>query len=288
MNKALKLTTSKVLFTQEQELALFTELQTTTNERRKTQLLNQIVLNFTPLVHRIQRQLSGYRIDPDDLVGEGMLALTEAAYRFDTQNGNRFSAYAISWIKGVMMAFITKNYAMVNYCTDATKKALFYNLRRVLMQEQKRLQTFDLTPSLLDAISVKLNVPIKEIRAIIAMFDTRYGALDEQVGEGGVTRLDLIEDERDDRLEETDQHRYQKQLIREGMVRMNFTERERIVIEAQYLGEEGKKKTLEEVGEILSISKERVRQIRNKAYERLIEGIRLNVAEKNIQTHEMF
>jgi len=60
------------------------------------------------------------------------------------------------------------------------------------------------------------------------------------------------------------------------------------VIEAQYLGEEGKKKTLEEVGEILSISKERVRQIRNKAYERLIEGIRLNVAEKNIQTHEMF
>ncbi len=288
MDKALQLTTSKVLFTQEEERALFEEFQSSsTSEIRKKVLLNKIVLNFTPLVHRIQRQFSGYRMDSDDLIGEGMLALTEAAHRFEIEHGNRFAAYAISWIRGVMMAFITKNYAMVNYCTDATKKALFFHLRKVISAEQKKLDTFELSPDLLEAVSFKLGVPIKEIRSILAMFESRYDGLDDMVGDG-LTRLDTIEAVQDNHHETDDQTRYQKEIIRAGMDRMNFSQRERVVIEAQYLGENGTKKTLEEVGKVLNISKERVRQIRNKAYTRLVEGIRRTVKDKGIPLHEVF
>lgn len=302
-------TTMKVLFTAEEERKLFEEFhllnklafvryffryfgieitdEEKKNERRRQALLEQIVLNFTPLIHRVQRQLSGYKMDSNDLVGEGCLALTEAAYRFDINNGNRFSAYAISWIKGMMMAFITKNYAMVNYCTDANKKALFFHLRKVIIAEQKRLGTFDLTPELLESLAHHLNVPIKDIMAIIAMFDTRYEGLDISAGEG-ISRLDLLEAEENVSIETSDQNRFQKDIINAAMNRMKFTRRERVVIEAQYLRDEDHKTTLEEVGKELNISKERVRQIRNKAHERLVEGIKRVVNDRDLKMYELF
>jgi len=279
--------TAKALFSEEEEQALFKELKETTHLAKRNRILSKIVMNFTPLVYKIQRQLSGYNLDADDLIGEGNLGLTEAACRFDIDNGNRFSAYAISWIRGVMMAYITRNFAIVNYCTDATKKSLFFHLRRVISAEQKKQNCFDITPALLDSIAFKLDVPLSEIQSILAMFQTRYDGLDQPIrnGEETGTRLDLVQDQSIDQeqsLIERDRTVHQQSLIRAGMASAKLSPREIMILESQYLVDNRDRVTLEELGEELNISKERVRQIRNKAYIRLSRGVKRSARDMRI------
>ncbi len=278
---------TKTLFTEEEETALFTEYQTTENPVQKKRLFNKIVMNYTPLVYKIQRRFAGYNLDQDDLISEGNLGLTEAANRFVVGNGNRFAAYAISWISGVMMSFITRNFAIVNYCTDGTKKSLFFQLRRIISAEQKRTNNFEVTPALLDSIAYRLGVPLKEIQAILSMFQTRYEGLDQPVRGGSETgdstRLDMLKDERQDQessLIDKERITFHRELIMTGMDAAKLSPRERMIIEAQYLADSKDRLTLEELGNTLEVSKERVRQIRNKAYARLTRGVKRTARSK--------
>lgn len=266
------------LLTEDEEKALFVKWYSLKETPLKAErVLEQIVRCYTPIVQKCAKRFAGYEIDSDDLISEGVLALVEAARRFDASKGFRFATFCRSWVEGLMLAYITKNYFMVNVCSNQRMKKLFFNLRRIVNREMRLTGRLDPSPEFLMMVAEKLEVSVEEVITMYNLFRKPYDSLSEPM------KSDEEEFTREATIASADPDpeticvnertiKFRHKLVQETVARV-LTDRERMIFEKQVLSEEDDMETLQDLARTLGLSKERVRQIRNVAQRKVEQAI---------------
>ncbi|MGB3876538.1 RNA polymerase factor sigma-32 [Shinella zoogloeoides] len=232
---------------------------------------NRIAMAHMRLVVSMAGKFRNFGLPLGDLVQEGYIGLLEAAARFEPERQVRFSTYASWWIRASIQDYVLRNWSIVRGGTSSAQKALFFNLRRL----RARLARGDdhlTSEAIHQEIAAALGVSTADVRTM----DARLSASDVSlqaplsVGEGGEgsNRLDFLTSDAplpDEQAEGSIDGERRHHWLHSALGQLN--EREMKIIRARRLAENGA--TLEELGVLLGISKERVRQIENRALEKL-------------------
>lgn len=230
--------------------------------------LHALVSSYYRLVIAAAVRFRNYGLPFGDLVQEGNVGLMQAAARFDIDHEVRFSTYATWWIKSAMQDYILRNWSIVRTGTTAAQKSLFFNLRRLRAQIEE-------TPGagLDDAgrlkISTELGVPMRDVIAMEQRLSAGDSSLNIAIGpEGDEEAQSFLSDERPNPEDSAITHRDgNKRLQWLAAALAELSPRERRIIDERRLRDEGA--TLEELGQSLGVSKERVRQLESRALSKL-------------------
>jgi len=232
-----------------------------------TDAAHRLVTSHLRLVAKIAIGYRHYGLPVADLISEGNIGLMRAVKKFDPDRGFRLATYAMWWIKASLNEFVLNSWSMVKIGTLAAQKKLFFNLRRI-KSRLRLLETGDLAPEHVTAIARELSVDESDVVSMNRRMAARDGSLNLQVGESGTEIQDLLADEADNqetaygRREELDKGR---QLIRQALD--GLTEREREIFIERRLRDDPA--TLEELGLRYGVSRERIRQIEVKAFDKV-------------------
>ncbi|MEO1703060.1 MAG: RNA polymerase factor sigma-32 [Pseudomonadota bacterium] len=259
------------------------ELAVAWKDKQDQQALHKITTAHMRLVISMASKFRTFGLPMSDLIQEGYVGLLEAAARFEPEREVRFSTYATWWIRASMQDHILRNWSIVRGGTSSAQKALFFNLRRLRAKLAKSGETPD-QPTMYREISEALGVAEKDV----ALMDSRLSGPDTSLSapvsddeNSAATRQDFLVDDRplqDELVEETiDTERRSDWLVGAMSV---LNEREMKIIRQRRLTEAGA--TLESLGSELGISKERVRQIENRALEKLRTALTKNDPEMAI------
>jgi len=230
--------------------------------------LHKLVRAYTRLVISLAGKFRNYGLPMGDLVQEGNVGLMQAAARFEPERGVRFSTYASWWIRSAMQDYILRNWSIVRTGTTASQKALFFNLRRLRARINEDIGG-QLTQEGRDFIATELKVPLADVESM----EVRLGASDQSLNapvaeEGDGNWQDFLADTRPNPEEIVTGLRdseTRSRWLNEALTQLS--DRERRIIRERRLQEEGA--TLEELGKSLGVSKERVRQLEQRAMEKL-------------------
>lgn len=239
-------------------------------EEHDQQALHRMTVAHMRLVISMAAKFRHFGLPMGDLIQEGHVGLLEAAARFEPEREVRFSTYASWWIRASIQDYILRNWSIVRGGTSSTQKALFFNLRRLrarLANGSEQLSSSDIRREISSALGVS--------EADVALMDARLSGSDTSLnapvsanGGPATERSEfLISDDPlpDEIAEETIDLERRAVWLKDALGVLN--EREMKIIKQRRLSEEGA--TLEALGERLGISKERVRQIENRALEKL-------------------
>ena len=235
------------------------------------EFITRIILAYTPVIRRAIKELANYRMDEEELLSEGLIAMAEAARRYNPTKEIRFAAYAKVCVKGTMHGYIMRNYFMVQFCTNHSKKRLFYSLRRRIAIELQEKSVFQMTDAVAQELAEDHNLEASDVWLMYQMFQKPYDSLDQPVftmREDQEPNLlgDTIEDE-ETGTEETvfaiNEIEFHKSLV--GRAMQCLTHRERTVFVAQVLSDKENQRTLDDLGLEFDVSKERIRQVRIEA-----------------------
>jgi RNA polymerase sigma-32 factor len=251
---------------------------------RDQRLLVKLIKAFEPLVLKFTRRYRSYGIPKEELMAVGNLALVETANRFDPSKGFKFSTYSSRWIEGTMLIFIASNYFSFTLKSQKMKK-VFFKLRREIHNAQKANKDLNLD-EIMNQMVEKFECPKEQLEQIYAMIRQPNISLNEPVhrmsGEPGeeMTLGDALETEEpspEEHLTKQSMDRFHQDLVYSTMQRV-LTPRERTIIEGQMLMDSDNERTLQDLADEFDLSRERVRQIRNNAYEKLEKAIRGKLA----------
>jgi len=233
----------------------------------------KLVTSHLKLVAKMAYKMRGYGIALMDLVSEGNIGLMHAVKKFDPDLGNRFSTYAMWWIKAAMQEFIIKSWSLVKIGTTSAQKKLFFNLNKA----KKRLRSVSdlnhdqLDQSTAERLADELNVSSKELYEMDSRLSGGDISLDQEVfndGDSNIKAIDLLPETKDNQetsFIDFENKSMQKKLFKEALLRLS--EREREIITNRYLKEENK--TLSDLSKEYDISTERIRQIEARAIEKI-------------------
>jgi RNA polymerase sigma-32 factor len=230
--------------------------------------MRHLVGSHLRLVIKMARDFAGYGLPVADLIAEGNVGLMQAVEKFDPERGFRFNTYALWWIRAAMQVHVLHNWSLVKLGTTAAQKKLFFNLRRV-KREMQELESGDLSPETVSAIATKLEVS----EADVVDMNRRLAAADSSLNavtavEGDMEWQDLLVDQRPDQetiIVDASELASRRRLLALGMEKLNDRER-RILVERRMKDEPT---TLEELSKQYAVSRERVRQIEMRAFEKL-------------------
>jgi RNA polymerase sigma-32 factor len=242
----------------------------------------QLVSSHLRLVAKIAMGYRGYGLPVSELISEGNIGLMQGVKKFDPERGFRLATYAMWWIKASMQEFILRSWSLVKIGTTAGQKKLFFNLRRM----KNNLQAFedgDLRPEDVETISTKLGVSQTEVvemnRRMSMGGDTSLNVSMREDGDGQwqdwLVDHEPLQDERVAEAQETD---VRHALLTEAMGSLN--DREKHILTERRLIDEPK--TLEELSQIYRVSRERVRQIEVRAFEKLQKAMLKVAGEKRL------
>jgi RNA polymerase sigma-32 factor len=243
------------------------------------QAMNKIVTAHMRLVISMASKFRSFGLSMNDVIQEGHIGLLEAVSRFDPSRDVRFSTYATWWIRASIQDYVLRNWSIVRGGTSSTQKALFFNLRRLRARLAKGQEVMS-ERLIFKEISEKLGVSEKDVELMnhrLSGPDTSLQAPLNSDDEAGASRMDYLVDPAPlpDRIAATtidDARRHQ--WVERALGVLN--ERETLIIRERRLKDESA--TLELLGVRLGISKERVRQIETRAFEKLrVELMRSNI-----------
>lgn len=246
------------------------ELAVSWKDNQDQEALHKITTAHMRLVISMASKFRNFGLPMSDLVQEGYVGLLEAAARFEPDREVRFSTYATWWIRASMQDYILRNWSIVRGGTSSAQKALFFNLRRLRAKLAKDGDTMSQS-EMYSEISEALGVKVRDVEVMNSRLsgpDTSLSAPVSDDENGSASRQDFLVDDRplqDELVEESIDTERQSSWLKAAMRVLN--EREARIIAQRRLSEEGA--TLESLGEELGISKERVRQIENRALEKL-------------------
>ena len=242
-------------------------------ERGDTAALHRLVTAYMRLAIAMAMKYRRYGAASPDLTQEAAIGLMKAAEKFDPDRGHRFSTYAVWWIKAQLQDYVMRNWSLVRTGSTTGQKALFFNLRRIearLVREARERGENLEGPALRRAIAVDLGVTEAEV----AMMEGRLSGSDTSLNstqagdEEGREWIEVLEDEGAQAAEKVQSAHDLASLRRQLAAAMGgLSPRERMIVQARQLAEEPR--TLAELGQELSLSKERIRQLEAQAFAKL-------------------
>jgi len=242
---------------------------------------HRLVTSHLRLVAKIAMGYRGYGLPLSELISEGNVGMMQAVKRFDPDRGFRLATYAMWWIRASIQEYILHSWSLVKIGTTAAQKKLFFNLRRLKGQIQA-IEEGDLTPEHVAKIAKELDVPESDVvsmnRRLMAP-DNSLNAPLRADGEGEWQDW-LVDDEasQESKLGERQELGLRRDLLKHAM--SHLTERERDILRERRLKENPT--TLEELSAKYGISRERVRQIEVRAFEKLQKAIKSGAAERQL------
>ena len=260
----------------EEEYMLAKNWKTTGNIKSAEKL----VTSHLRLVAKIAMGYKGYGLPVNEMISEGNVGLMQAVKKFEPEKGFRLATYAMWWIKASIQEYILRSWSLVKIGTTAAQKKLFFNLKKIKNQITPKSEG-DLKDEHVTEIAKKLNVNEDEVVSMNRRLAGKEHSLNALVGEDGDEWQDWIVDkEMDQELkfaqkEEMDQR---KDLLKDSIKVLN--EREKEILYSRRLTDEPL--TLEDLSKKYKISRERVRQIENKAFEKLQKHMLLSAKSKNL------
>ncbi|ODN68575.1 RNA polymerase sigma factor RpoH [Methylobrevis pamukkalensis] len=231
---------------------------------------HKLVTSHLRLVAKIAMGYRGYGLPIGEVISEGNVGLMQAVKRFEPEKGFRLATYAMWWIKASIQEYILRSWSLVKMGTTANQKRLFFNLRKVKGQIQA-LDEGDLKAHQVTAIATKLGVSEEEVISMNRRLsgDTSLNAPIRQEADGGEWQDWLVDDSdsQETVLAEQEEMDLRRKMLKDAMGVLN--ERERRIFEARRLAEDPM--TLEDLSTEFGVSRERVRQIEVRAFEKVQE-----------------
>jgi RNA polymerase sigma-32 factor len=243
-------------------------------ENGNLQSAHKLVTSHLRLVAKIAMGYKGYGLPLFDLISEGNLGLMQAVKKYDPDKGFRLATYAIWWIRASIQEYVLHSWSLVKIGTTAAQKKLFFNLRK-LRNQLKKYEEGYLNNDQIRSISQDLGVTEDEVKQMEGRVFNQDFSLNTPLNDENQSEwIDQIEDKGMDiesRTEKSDELDKRKELFDVAVKTLESRELE--ILEARRLKEPAK--TLEELSQKFSISRERVRQIENKAIKKLQEEIKI-------------
>ena len=237
-------------------------------ERGNLKAAHKLVTSHLRLVAKIAMGYRGYGLPVNELISEGNIGLMQAVKKFDPDKGFRLATYAMWWIKASIQEYVLRSWSLVKMGTTTAQKKLFFNLKKIKKQIAPE-QEGDLKDSQVKEISKRLDVDSEEVINMNRRMMGQEKSLNSpiKVGETDEWQDWLVDENLDQELLLSQQQEYEdrKELLNSAMSILN--EREAEIIKARRLSENPK--TLEDLSSKFKISRERVRQIETKAFEKL-------------------
>lgn len=232
-----------------------------------TAAAHKLVTSHLRLVAKIAMGYRHYGLPMADLISEGNVGLMRAVKKFDPDKGFRLSTYAMWWIKASLNEFVLNSWSLVKIGTLAAQKKLFFNLRRIKAR-LKLLEAGDLAPEHVTAIARELDVGEDDVVSMNRRMAGRDSSLNVPLGESGTEAVALLPDQSDNQ-EAAYAHREEMTQGRGLIARAldTLSEREREIFVERRLKDEPM--TLEELGGRYGVSRERIRQIEAKAFDKV-------------------
>jgi len=246
-------------------------------EHDDTDAAHKLVTSHLRLVAKIAMGYRGYGLPITDLISEGNVGIMQAVKKFDPEKGFRLATYAMWWIRAQIQEYVLHSWSLVKIGTTAAQKKLFFNLKKLKNQLQS-IDQDNLSPENVREIATRLDIKEVEVRNMEGRLFSHDQSLNTPLGyETDSEWQDMIEDESETQdiiFENKSEYNHRKKLFEEALKILN--PRERKIIELRRLREKPKK--LEELSNQFNISRERVRQIEEKAMEKLQKQI-LNISQ---------
>ncbi|WNK01156.1 RNA polymerase sigma factor RpoH [Thalassospiraceae bacterium LMO-JJ14] len=257
------------MLTHEEEIALAERWR----DHKDDEAAHQMVNSHLRLVAKIAMGYRGYGLPVGELISEGNIGMMQAVKRFDPDKGFRLATYAMWWIRASMQEYILHSWSLVKMGTTAAQKKLFFNLRRI-KSELQAIHDGDLTPEHTALIATRLKVSEQEVTNMnrrLAGPDHSLNAplRDDSEGEW----IDWLEDDghsQETIVAERQESRNRHQMLLGAM--KCLTERERHILMERRLKDEPM--TLQDLSDVYGISRERVRQIEVRAFEKVRKSVR--------------
>ena len=254
-------------------------------EHNDTGSAHKMVTSHLRLVAKIASGYRGYGLPLAELISEGNIGLMQAVKRFDPERGFRLATYAMWWIRAAIQEYILHSWSLVKIGTTAAQKKLFFNLRK-LKGQIEAFEEGDLTPEHVDEIAERLNVTEDEV----VMMNRRMAGSDHSLNaplraDTDGEWIDWLADDGDSQeiqLAESEEYSKRCDLMNNALVILN--ERERHILTERRLQDEPS--TLEELSKVYGISRERVRQIEVRAFEKLQKAVRKAAIDEKLATVE--
>ena len=260
----------------EEEYMLAKNWKTTGNLKAAEKL----VTSHLRLVAKIAMGYKGYGLPVNEMISEGNVGLMQAVKKFEPEKGFRLATYAMWWIKAAIQEYVLRSWSLVKIGTTTAQKKLFFNLKKIKNQIAPRSDG-DLRDEHVSEISKKLNVKKDEVVSMNRRLSGKESSLNAQIGEDGDEWQDwLIDKSMDQELkfsqkEEMDQR---KDLLKDSIKILN--DREKEILYARRLNDDPI--TLEDLSKKYKISRERIRQIENKAFEKVQKHMLNSARSKNL------
>tara|TARA_B100001564_G_C20633843_1_gene668659 strand:- start:381 stop:1277 length:897 start_codon:yes stop_codon:yes gene_type:complete len=250
-------------------------------EHGNLQSAHKLVTSHLRLVAKIAMGYRGYGLPVNELISEGNIGLMQAVKKFDPDKGFRLATYAMWWIKASIQEYVLRSWSLVKMGTTTAQKKLFFNLKKLKNQIAPG-QEGDLKDDQVDEISKRLDVNSEEVVNMNRRMMGQEKSLNDPIKSGETDEWQdwLVDDSLDQELLISQKQEYddKKELLKNAMRILN--EREKEIIVARRLSENPK--TLEELSKKYNISRERIRQIETKAFEKLQKSMINASKSKNL------
>ncbi|MBU1756520.1 MAG: RNA polymerase sigma factor RpoH [Alphaproteobacteria bacterium] len=242
----------------------------------------QLVTSHLRLVAKIAMGYRGYGLPVSDLISEGNVGLMQGVKKFEADRGFRLATYAMWWIKASIQEFILRSWSLVKMGTTAAQKKLFFNLRRM----KKQLEAYedsDLHPEDVTKIATTLGVPEQEVinmnRRMMMGGDGSLNTPMRNGEDGSGEWMDWLTDDRplqDETVAEVEEKTVRHEMLVEAMDSLN--DREKHILTERRLTDNPQ--TLEELSKVYDVSRERIRQIEVRAFEKLQKAMKAIAGER--------
>ena len=253
-------------------------------EHQDTDAAARLVNSHLRLVAKIAMGYRGYGLPTSELISEGNIGLMQGVKKFEPERGFRLATYAMWWIRASIQEYILRSWSLVKMGTTAAQKKLFFNLRRM----KNKIDAFedgDLKPEDVTKIATDLGVSEDDVismnRRMAMGGDTSLNVPLRDDSEGSWQDF-LVDNEplQDERVAEAEENRIRHDLLIEALGALN--ERERHILTERRLTDEPK--TLEELSQVYDVSRERIRQIEVRAFEKLQKALMSLAGERRLLT----
>ena len=260
----------------EEEYMLAKNWRTTGNIKSAEKL----VTSHLRLVAKIAMGYKGYGLPVNEMISEGNVGLMQAVKKFEPEKGFRLATYAMWWIKASIQEYILRSWSLVKIGTTTAQKKLFFNLKKIKNQIAPQSEG-DLRNEHVDEIANKLDVSKEEVISMNRRLSGKEFSLNAQVGEDGDEWQDWLVDkelDHDLKFAHQEEMKQRKDLLKNSIKILN--DREKEILYSRRLNDNPT--TLEDLSKKFKISRERVRQIENKAFEKLQKHMLLLAKSKNL------